>query len=238
VQNGNVQRSLPGAVVPSKDELRRYWRVVGIRALKYLARRPLVLVRHAEGRTFFHQQALPAMPESVHQLRIEKREGGEGVRVWVDSVDGLLGLVEMDVIEVHPWGTTVEDIEHPDLLVFDLDPDEGIEWRFVSATAVALREELQSRGYASWCKTSGGKGLHVMVPIERQWLWDKGRAWAKKFVEEFARRDSRYTTQSDLHLRPQHLFLDYLRNGRGTTTVGAFANRRTASGGEMSKNSS
>jgi bifunctional non-homologous end joining protein LigD len=221
----NIQRLLADAGVPSKDELRRYWRAVGRRALKYLARRPLVLVRHVGGKTFFHQRSLPPVPAPVHELRLEKREGGEGTRLWVDSVDGLLGLVDMDVVEVHPWGATVDDIEHPDLLVIDLDPGAEIEWEFVTATALALRDKLKDAGYASWCKTSGGKGLHVMVPIERKRLWNEARAWTKSFVEEFASRDHRYTTKADLRLRSERLFLDYLRNGRGTTTVGAYSPR-------------
>jgi bifunctional non-homologous end joining protein LigD len=90
-------------------------------ALKYLGRRPLKLVRHVHGTTFYHKGALPQIPDSVHQLTIAKREGGEGVRLWVDSVDGLLGLVAMGAVELHPWNATVDDVEHPDRLVFDLD---------------------------------------------------------------------------------------------------------------------
>jgi bifunctional non-homologous end joining protein LigD len=145
-----MQRVLTDAVAPSKEALRRYWRAVATRALTYLARRPLVLVRHAGGRTFFHQHGLPPIPESVHQLRIEKREGGEGGRVWIDSVEGLLGLVEMDAVALHPWRATIDDIERPDLLVFDLDPGEEIAWSFVTETALAMRDALRAQGYRSW----------------------------------------------------------------------------------------
>jgi bifunctional non-homologous end joining protein LigD len=79
--------------------------------------------------------------------------------------DGLLGLLDMDVVEVHPWGATVDDIEHPDLLVFDLDPGEGIEWDFVTGTALALRDQLAGEGLASWPKLTGGKGLHRIRPV-------------------------------------------------------------------------
>jgi bifunctional non-homologous end joining protein LigD len=94
----------------------------------------------------------------VHQLHFKKRDGTPTIRVWVDDLDGLLGLVEMDVIEVHPWGATVDDIEHPDMLVFDLDPGDGIEWQFVLDTALRLRDVLAGRDLDCWPKTTGARG--------------------------------------------------------------------------------
>lgn len=131
VPRENILQLLPDAVVPSKPELEAYWRKVGKRALHYLGRRPLKLVRHTRGTTFYHKGTLPPRPPSVHELHIEKRESGGGVRVWVDDVDGLLGLVAMDAVELHPWAATVDDIERPDRLIFDLDPGEGVAWAFV-----------------------------------------------------------------------------------------------------------
>ncbi|MEA2781196.1 MAG: bifunctional non-ous end joining protein LigD, partial [Rhodospirillaceae bacterium] len=137
------------------------------------------------------------------------------MRVWVDDVRGLLGLVDMDIVELHPWGSTVDDIEHPDLLVFDLDPGPGVEWHFVTDTALGLRKALQADGYEPWVKTSGGKGLHVVVPLpERKWDWAKVRVWTKRFAEKFAERDPRYTASSTAD-RDGRLFIDYLRYGRG-----------------------
>src|SRR5262249_6014754 len=127
-----IQRPLPNAVVPSRDALTAYWKTVAKDALVHLARRPLKLVRHVAGQTFFHQGALPPVPDAVHQLRIETRAGGEGVRLWVDSLDGLLGLLEIGVVELHAWGATTDDIERPDLLAFALEPDEANDWAFVT----------------------------------------------------------------------------------------------------------
>src|SRR5205085_8111369 len=131
VPRENILQLLPHAVAPSKEELAAYWRKVAKRALPYLGRRPLKLVRHTRGTIFYHKGPLPPIADDVHQLRIEKREGGQGVRVWVDSLAGFLGLVEMDVVEMHPWAATVDDIEAADMLVFDLDPGDGIAWGFV-----------------------------------------------------------------------------------------------------------
>ena len=226
VPRENILQLLLDAVAPSKDELAAYWRKVAKRALPYLARRPLKLVRHTRGTVFYHKGALPPIPESVHQLRIEKREGGEGVRVWVDSVAGLLGLLEMDVVEVHPWAATVDDIEHPDLLVFDLDPGAGVAWEFVIESALRLRKLLQDEGLDSWPKTTGGKGLHLMVPIDRDISHDAARLYCKRLAQRLEATDlARYTTSSAPAKRNKRIYIDYLRNGRGTTAIGAYSPR-------------
>jgi len=226
VPRENILQLLPNAVAPSKDELAAYWRKVAKRALPYLGRRPLKLVRHTRGTIFYHKGALPPIPESVHQLRIEKREGGEGVRVWVDSLSGLLGLVEMDVVEVHPWAATVDDIEHPDLLVFDLDPGAGVAWKFVIESALRLRKLLQDEGLNSWPKTTGGKGLHLMVPIDRDIRHDAARLYCKRLAQRLEATDpARYTTSSAPAKRNKRIYIDYLRNGRGTTAIGAYSPR-------------
>jgi DNA ligase D-like protein (predicted ligase)/DNA ligase D-like protein (predicted polymerase) len=218
-------RVLPDAVVPSREELETYWRSIGQRALKYLARRPLTLVRHVNGLTFFHKGPLPPIPETVHQMEIKKSEGDTGVRVWVDDAAGLLGLLDMDVVEIHPWQATVDDIEHPDLFVFDLDPGGNIEWDFVTDTAVGMRDFLKGEGFKPWLKTSGGKGLHLMVPLDRSMDWARARSEAKNLMARFAKRDPRYTISSNIASREGKVFLDYLRNGRGNTAVGAFSPR-------------
>src|SRR5262249_27544500 len=160
----NIQRLIPDAVVPSREQLTTYWKTVSKEALPHLARRPLKLVRHAAGKTFFHQGPLPPVPDAVHQLRIETRAGGDGVRLWVDSLEGLLGLLEIGVVELHPWGATVDDLERPDLLAFALEPDEANDWAAVAKTALAMRDVLQAESLDSWPKLTG-TGVHVMVPV-------------------------------------------------------------------------
>jgi bifunctional non-homologous end joining protein LigD len=224
----NVQRLLADAVAPSEDELKGYWRRVYRRALRHIGRRPLTLVRKDRGRVFFHTGGFADLPEAVHSLTIEKREGGQGTRLWVDSLAGLLGLVEIGVVELHPWQATVDDIELADLLVFDLDPGEGIEWSFVTETALALRDFLGRHSLGSWPKTSGGKGLHLMVPLAQPVSHDDGRKSAKLIADAFAKLDERYITRSSPSQRSGHIFIDYLRNGRGTTAVGAYSARARA----------
>jgi bifunctional non-homologous end joining protein LigD len=217
---------LPEAVAPSKEQLSAYWRKNHKTALKYLGRRPLKLVRHTQGITFYHRGPLPPIPPTVHQLRIEKREGGEGVRVWVDGLDGLLGLVEMDAVELHPWAATVDDIEHPDALVFDLDPGPGIEWGLVIETALKLRALVEDDGYESWPKLTGGKGVHLMVPIAPGISHDEARAYCRSMADRIVEADRRlYTTSPAPQERVGRIYIDYLRNGRGNTAVAAYSPR-------------
>ena len=226
VPRENILQLLPDAVVPSKEELAKYWRKVAKRALPYLARRPLKLVRHTRGTTFYHRGPLPPVPEAVHQLRIAKREGGEGVRLWVDDLEGLLGLVEIGVVEVHPWAATIDDYEHADQIVFDVDPGDGIAWELVIETALGLRELLTTEGLDSWPKLTGGKGLHVMAPLKRKLTHDAAHAFARHLTQQLAAtRPDRYVTVADPGKRAGRIFIDYLRNGRGTTAIGAYSPR-------------
>jgi len=227
VPRSNILQLLPDAIVPSREQLVRYWKAVGPTALNYLTRRPLKLVRHERGTTFYHKGSLPPIPHSVHQLVINKREGGTGTRLWVDDLAGLLGLVEMGAIELHPWNSTIDDLEHPDVMVFDLDPGPGVGMSLVTETAFALRDLLEREGYPSLPKLTGGKGVHVMVPIEAGTLsHDDTHRISRSFAERLAQtQPDRLTTSASLSARERRLFIDYLRNGRGTTAVGTFSPR-------------
>jgi bifunctional non-homologous end joining protein LigD len=221
----NIQTLYPHAVVPSDEQLIAYWRAVGKDALKYLGRRPLKLVRHVRGKTFMHQGPLPPIPEHVHQLRIEKATGEQGARVWVDSVEGLVGLVAMDVVEVHPWGATVDDVEHPDVLVIDIDPGEGVAWKFVTETALKLRDAFKGEGIASWSKLSGSKGIHVMAPVKPDLDWESARAYCKELAERVAATEPRRYTTSARQSRVGRIFLDYLRNVPSIAAIGTYSPR-------------
>jgi bifunctional non-homologous end joining protein LigD len=221
----NIQRLVPDAVVPSKEELAAYWTKVAKNALEYLGRRPLKLVRHVDGVTFFHQGRLPQVPDAVHELRIETRAGGEGVRLWVDSLDGLLGLLDIGVVELHPWGSTVDDIERPDNLVFVLEPDDGADWKFATETALAMRELLRAEGLDGWPKLTG-TGVHVMVPIEPELGWDEAHRYSKSIAERLAATaPERYVTTAARAGRERRLYVNWLCNGRGATALGAYSPR-------------
>jgi bifunctional non-homologous end joining protein LigD len=212
--------------VPSQDELARYWNLVWKKAMPYLGRRPLKLVRHVHGTTFYHKGPLPEIPPAVHQLTVHKREGGEGIRLWVDSLPGFLGLVEIGAVELHPWNATVDDIEHADQLVFDLDPGEDVSWEFVVDTALHLRRMLHNEDLDPWPKLTGGKGLHLTAPVRSGMTHDQARDVALRLVRRLAEtQPDRYVTLAAAAKRSGRIFLDYLRNGRGTTAIGTYSPR-------------
>ena len=227
VPKANILQLLPDAVVPTQEQLVRYWRTVANAALPYIAKRPLKLVRHDRGITFYHKGALPPIPQGVHPLRIQKREGGTGIRLWVDDLAGLLGLVKMGAVELHTWNSTIDDLEHPDSMVFDLDPGPGVGSGFVIETALELRDLLTAEGLDSWPKLTGGKGVHVMVPIEARALThDDAHRYSRNVAERMVSlHPDRLTTSASLSARDGRLFIDYLRNGRGTTAVATFSPR-------------
>jgi bifunctional non-homologous end joining protein LigD len=226
VPKENILQLLPDAVVPSKDELAAYWKKLAKRALPFLANRPLKLVRSVKGTTFYHKGALPSIPRSVHQLKIKKREGGEGTRVWIDDLAGLLGLLDMDAIELHPWNATVDDIERADTMVFDLDPGVGIAWEFVRDSALALKLILDDEGFTSWPKLTGGKGVHLMVPLDTPMKHDEAHRLSRQLANRLVKlAPKQYTLSANFAARRGRLFIDYLRNGRGTTAVGTYSPR-------------
>jgi bifunctional non-homologous end joining protein LigD len=226
VPRENILQLLPDAVPPTKEVLAQYWTRIADRALEHLAERPLKLVRHVHGTTFYHKGRLPPIPSSVHQLKIAKREGGEGTRLWIDDLEGLLGLVEIGAVELHPWNSTIDDIEKADRLVFDFDPGEGVDYAFVIASALAMREVLLAEGLESWPKLSGGKGIHVMAPLAKKMTHDDAHKYARQLAQRLLAVDrTRYTLSAALHERPGKLFIDVLRNGRGTTAIGTYSPR-------------
>jgi bifunctional non-homologous end joining protein LigD len=226
VSRENILQLLPDAVPPTPHELIDYWHRVHEQALPYLARRPLKLVRHVRGTTFYHKGPLPRVPSSVRQLKITKRSGGEGTRLWIENLDGFIGLTEMGVVEIHPWNATIDDIERADQMVFDLDPGHGVAWSFVTDAALTLRELLEHEGFESWPKLTGGKGIHLMVPLPEPMKHDAAHRRSKIIAEHLARTDpERFTVSATLSSRTRRLFIDYLRNGRGTTAVGTYSPR-------------
>src|ERR1700712_289552 len=226
VPRENILQLLPEAVVPSKDELAAYWARVWKKALPHLGHRPLKMVRHVHGTTFYHKGPLPKnIPKAVHQLRIQKREGGQGTRLWVDDLEGFLGLVEIGAVELHPWNANVDDFERADQIVIDLDPGDGVPWKAVAEAALRMRDLMKAEGFATWPKLTGGKGIHLMAPLERPVSHDEAHRTARRLVSALAARFRDEYILSAQAQRRGRIFLDYLRNGRGTTAIGVYSPR-------------
>jgi bifunctional non-homologous end joining protein LigD len=208
----------------SKQDLAAYWERAADHALPYIGGRPLALVRTPDGiagETFFQKKASPGFPRQILDLELED----EAV-IAIDSREGFRALAQMSAVEIHPWGSTIEDISKPNLIVMDLDPDAGLDFEDVIHAAHDLRDALKAVGLHSFCKTTGGKGLHVVVPFRPQLGWDQIKAFAKSVATAFARSDpKRFTDALPKRARKGRIFIDYLRNGRGATAVAPFSPR-------------
>jgi bifunctional non-homologous end joining protein LigD len=197
--------------------------------LPFLANRPLSLVRCPRGREqkcFFQKHFADSVPDFVHITKIEEKEG-RAPYSYVDDADGLVSLAQWGVIEFHPWGSRVDRTDRPDVLIFDLDPNPDVKWEEVLGATFLVRDILENElDLESFVKTSGGKGLHVYVPIERYSDWDEAREFTKSVSEAVKRQNpSKFVTVSTKAKREGKIFIDYLRNGRGSTSVAPFSPR-------------
>jgi len=220
----HAERVLYPAEGLTKLDIARYYAEVCKWALPHLAHRILSLVRAPNGQggeLFYQKHAGAAVPEAVKRIEVD----GE-VQLAIEDLAGLLSLVQIGVLEIHPWGSTVDKLEQPDRITFDLDPDEGLAWQRVTEAALDTRDMLAGLGLQSFVKTTGGKGLHVVVPVASRLGWDEIKAFTKAIVEEMAQRHpDRYTANQLKRMRRGRIYLDYLRNGRGATAVGAYSTR-------------
>lgn len=215
----------------TKRDLVDYYAAVAERMLPYLAGRPLGLVRCPRGQgkpCFFQRHAGSGVPAAIRRVRIaELGNGAAADYLAVDDLAGLLALVQIGVLEIHPWGARADDPERPDRLVFDLDPDEGLRRARVVEAAREVRDRLAALGLASFVKTTGGKGLHVVLPLApRRQGWDEARAFTRAVAEAMARdRPSVYTDTAAKASRAGRVFIDYLRNARGASAIAPYSTR-------------
>ncbi len=212
----------------TKQELAEYYVKVAQHMLPYVAGRPLSLVRCPHGHTghcFFQKHPSEGFGAAVQLVEIPEKSGS-GTYAYVEDVAGLIELVQMGTLEIHAWGSSIRQLEKPDLLVFDLDPDEGVSWNEVKDSALYLKDVLEDLGLVSFLRTTGGKGLHLVVPVTRRQDWDDAKAFCKA-VAEFAvtRQPERYIATASKAQRKNKIFIDYLRNGRGSTSVCSYSTR-------------
>ena len=212
----------------TKLAVAEYYETVADWILPYVAKRPLSLLRCPEGiagERFFQKHPWASLSKAI--TRIELAEpGGAETYMMIEDVDGLLALVQMGVLEIHPWGALADDPDKPDQLIFDLDPDEGLGWDRVVEGALAMRHTLDHFGLRSFAKTTGGKGLHVVVPIKPTLDWETAKAFSRAVVATLAdAAPQRFTATMSKTARRGRIFIDYLRNGRGATAVAAYSTR-------------
>ena len=229
----SVHLTHPGRIVDAstgitKLDVMRYYVAATPRLLEHLRGRPVALVRAPDGldgARFFQKHLSRLRVRGIKQLDRALDPGNEPM-LEIANVEALLGSVQMNVLEFHTWNASVRSIEKPDRLVFDLDPGKGVGWMDVCEAAMRVRAALQDYALESFLKTSGGRGLHVVVPLRPRAGWDSVRAFALAIVQRLAQNaPDRFAAKSGARNRVGRIFIDYLRNGRGATTVAAWSAR-------------
>ena len=216
----------------TKGELADYYLAVAPAMLPWVANRPVSLVRCPQGRAkkcFFQKHDAGTFGDTVHHVPVPEKDGHSEDYLYVDSADGLVACVQMGTIEFHGWGSTVAQLERPDRLVFDLDPDEGLDFDATKRAAEHLKNQLAELGLTSFPLLSGGKGVHVVVPLRPRAEWPAVRDFAERFARALAQAEpERFVAVMTKAKRTGKIFIDYLRNGRGSTAIMPYAARARA----------
>ena len=226
--------SSPGRVVYpdagyTKQQVFDYYLAAADRILDDIGGRLLSVVRCPDGiggAHFFQKHAGPGFGASVRRHTIAENDGDEAAYFFIDDVAGLMNLVQMNALEFHPWGSRVDALEQPDRMVFDLDPDTSIAWSDIKAAARDVRARLAQVGLDSYPRLSGGKGVHVVVPIQPQADWAQVRHFCEAFADAMAQHNpARYVATMSKAKRAGRIFIDWLRNGRGATAIASWSLR-------------
>ena len=178
---------------------------------------------------FYQKNADATVNEAIERVKIRNSEGGVSLYMMANSLTAVIGLVQMGALELHPWGSRAPKLGAPDRITFDLDPDDAVAWEDVKQAAVIVRKLLTNIGLQAFLKTTGGKGLHVVVPIQPTVGWEAIKGFAKT-VAEFLERTfpDRFTSKLLKVSRRGKIFIDYLRNAEGATAVCAYSTRAKA----------
>jgi bifunctional non-homologous end joining protein LigD len=213
----------------TKQQVFDYYAAAAPRLLEDMGGRLLSVVRcpnGIEGQHFFQKHLGKGFGDAIHEQDIVENDGDKAKYFHVDDVAGVLSLVQMNALEFHPWGSRISDLERPDRLVFDLDPAPGIDWNTIKASARELRDRLGEIGLQSFPRLTGGKGVHVVVPIAPKVAWPQARAFCEAFADTLATQaPERYVATMSKAKREGRIFIDWLRNGRGATAIASWSLR-------------
>jgi bifunctional non-homologous end joining protein LigD len=216
----------------TKGQLADYYEAIAPVMLPFVGDRPISLVRCPQGRSskcFFQKHDNGGLGASVIKVPIREKKGGSEDYIAVRDVDGLLSCVQMGTIEFHPWCSRAGNVEQPDRMVFDLDPDEGLDFEIVKKAAQHLRRELEDMGLITFCMLSGGKGVHIVLPLTAGHSWDEHAGFARRFALAMGEAEpDRFVATMSKAKRKGRIFIDWLRNQRGSTSVAPFSARARA----------
>jgi bifunctional non-homologous end joining protein LigD len=212
----------------TKADVADYYRAVAPLIVPEIANRPLSIIRCPAGTAkacFFQKHLSGNLGKRVYAVTIRDSAGRQKY-LRIDDAVGLLQLVQMNAIEFHPWGAQASDPDDADRVVFDLDPHAGVAWKRVVAAARTLRAQLRKLGLQSFVRTSGGKGLHVVVPLAPAQPWERVRAFARRVAETLtALHPHEFVATAGESKREDRIFIDWLRTARGATSVASYSLR-------------
>ena len=214
----------------TKQDLAEYYMAVAGEMLPHVSDRPLSVLRCPDGigrQAFFQKHVSAGLPNGVHTVSIANKKTGKCEEfLTLNSAEGLVGMAQMGVLEIHPWGSKNNAVDRPDRIIFDLDPDEAIPWKTLADAAQELRARLKELKLASFVKSTGGKGLHVVVPIEPEYAWPVIKDLSHRIVGRMEKDNAAlYTTNMLKAVRRNRIYLDYLRNDREATAIAPFSTR-------------
>jgi bifunctional non-homologous end joining protein LigD len=213
----------------TKGELADYYAQIDPLIMVDAAKRPMTLIRCPEGTAkecFFQKHDKGTFGPRVKQIPIEEKDGKTEDYLYLDDIRGLLACVQMGTVEFHGWGSRIAKVEYPDRLVFDLDPDEGLDFGNVKEAAVTIRELVRGLGLESFPLLTGGKGIHVVIPLDASSDWPTVKSFAERFSRAIAEAEPKtFTANIRKEQRKGRIFLDWLRNQRGATAVMPFSAR-------------
>ncbi len=215
----------------TKSDLASYYEIAAERMLAQVGNRPLSLVRCPQGRAskcFFQKHDQGGFPDAMKTVEITEGSGEVESYYYVDGLAGLIAGVQMGVLEFHVWACHRDRLEQPDRLVFDLDPDEALTFSEVRRAAVEVRDRLEALGLKTWPLLTGGKGIHVVAPLARRagTGWEEFKIFARSFARKLADDEpARFIAKSSKASRKGRIFIDWLRNDRGSTAIGPYSTR-------------
>ena len=218
----------------TKVELARYYDAVAARMLPHVTNRPLSLLRCPKGRgdeCFFQKHAQAGFPDALKRVTVTEKSRKRADYLYVDGIKGIIAGVQMGTLEFHIWGATIDALEKPDRLVFDLDPDETLDFPVVSLAAAVLRQRLGKLGLQTVPLVTGGKGVHVIAPLRRTADWAQVKSFAKAFATRLAADEPDvFTATMSKSRRRGRIFVDWFRNERGSTAIAPYSTRARENG--------
>lgn len=225
----NPDRVLWPTMGLTKSDLANYYRTVADVMMPHMVGRPVTLVRCPQGRQrkcFYQRHHVAGFPEQFHSLDLREATGEAKGYLYIEEAEGLVAGVQFGVLEFHIWGSTIADIERPDRLVFDLDPDPDLDFAKLRQAAVELAGFIGELGLTSYPMLTGGKGVHVVSPLEPRAEWGEAKAFARSIAGTMARHaPDRFVDNMAKAKRKGRIFIDYLRNDRTSTAIAPWSTR-------------